>query len=138
MSALISAYIKSGSWLRGLLLASGLFTFSGIVLFAFPRWPTSALAGVPAEIPVLYRVLAGLFMTSFAALYVWMAAQPLLPRGLVVLGAVAKLIAFAAFAALWVSGQIPATLLVAVSGDLLLAVLLLAASARTGSFILNR
>ncbi|GGA81883.1 hypothetical protein GCM10011521_20290 [Arenimonas soli] len=119
--------------LRLALAAAGVFTLIGAVMFGMPSsWPAS-LAGLPAEVPPIYRLLAALMMVLFGTLSLWLSVQPRLPLQMVTFAALAKLLAFAAILVLWLAGGVAGRTLGAVSGDLLFALLFLYGAARMGA-----
>lgn len=116
--------------LRLLFLASAVFTLTGVAIFGLPRATPGALAGLPADVPAVYRGLAAIFMLLFGGLYAWIATRPSVQTGLVAFAAIAKLVAFVGFVLMWLTAAVPLRTLGAVSGDLVLAVLMLAALTR--------
>ncbi len=57
----------------------------------------------------------------FGAAYAWLAAQPAINRPFVAFGAIGKAAAFALIFTLWLTGEVTATSVAAMSGDLVLA-----------------
>lgn len=110
-------------------LMSSVFTLSGIALFGFPASMPASLAGVPAAVPAVYRALAAVFMLSFGLLYLALALQRTVPAVIVLFAAIAKVLAFLAFAGLWLAGSVSTQMLLMVSGDIVIAALLLHALA---------
>lgn len=117
--------------MRGVLMASAVFTLSGCALFGFPQSLPGQMAGLPADVPAVYRLLAALMMLLFGVGYLWLALQREIPRAGVLAGVIAKLVAFAALAGLLGCGLIPLKTLLACSGDLVLAIAMLCSMSST-------
>lgn len=107
--------------LRRALWAAGLANLGGALLFAFPASPPGALAGLPADVPAVYRALAALFVLLFGGAYAWLAAQPAIDRPFVRFGAIGKTCAFATFLLLWLGGAASARSVGLMSADLVFA-----------------
>lgn len=107
--------------LRRALSAAAVFNVGGAVLFGFPASGLGPVLGLPAEVPLTYRVFVALFVLLFAGAYAWLAAQPAMNRPFVLFGAIGKLAAFAAMLVLCLLGEVPVLSVVVGSGDLLFA-----------------
>lgn len=109
-------------WLRRMLWLAALTNLSGAVLFAFPASPMAQLAGFPAEVPLLYRLLCADFVLLFGGSYAWLAGHRPLLRPFVAFGAIGKLSAFLLMVALWLGGAVVWRAVALLSADLLLAI----------------
>lgn len=107
--------------LRRALWVAALFNVVGAYPFAFPASTPGHLAGLPPNAPVPYRAMTALFILLFAGAYAWLASQPTINRPFVAFGAIGKAAAFATVVALWLGGAVPGTGVIAIIGDLLLA-----------------
>jgi hypothetical protein len=107
--------------LRRALWVAVFFNIAGAYPFAFPASTPGHLAGLPPNAPVPYRAMTALFILLFAGAYAWLASQPTLNRPFVAFGAIGKAAAFLTVVALWLGGAVPGTSVVAIIGDLLLA-----------------
>jgi hypothetical protein len=108
---------------RTTLWISAPFNLGAAALFAFPSSSLGRALGMPAEVPALYAALVALFVALFGLVYAWTAAQPVLVRPLVVLGAVGKFGAFAIALALFLAGSVQASTVAVACGDLALALI---------------
>jgi hypothetical protein len=120
------------TFLRRVLLASAAFNVGGAATFGFPASPLGQMAGLPGDVPVVYRAFVVLFVLLFAGAYAWLAAQPAIDRPMVVFSAIGKTAAVALVAALCVAGHAPARAVPAVGGDLVLAALFMRGLALAG------
>jgi len=102
---------------RVLWVAAG-FNVVGAYLFAHPASPLGQLAGLPSEVPVVYRGLVSLFVLLFGGTYAWLASQPIISRPLLALGAIGKASAFALVFGLWLLSEAPTRSVLLISGDL--------------------
>lgn len=109
--------------LRPVLRVAALFNVVGAYLFAFPASTPGHLAGLPANAPVVYRAMTALFILLFAGAYAWLASQPTINRPFVGFAAIGKAAAFMTVFALWAGGAVPATSVLAITGDLVLALI---------------
>lgn len=100
---------------------AALFNVVGAYPFAFPASTPGHLAGLPPHAPIPYRAMTALFILLFAGAYAWLASQPTINRPFVAFGAIGKGAAFVTVVALWLGGAVPGTSVVAIIGDLLLA-----------------
>ena len=107
--------------IRPMLALAAVFNLAGACLFAWPDSWAGQLAGLPAEVPLIYRVLVALFVLLFGASYAWLAMQPQPHRPLLAFGALGKTLAFCAVLALWWQSELPAISVAVTSGDLALA-----------------
>ena len=69
--------------IRRALWVSAIFNASGAVAFAFPAGPLGQLAGLPADVPGIYRALLAMFVLLFGGMYAWLAVQPAVHRPMV-------------------------------------------------------
>jgi hypothetical protein len=104
--------------LRRALYAAGIFNVGGAGLFAFPAFGLGPLAGLPADVPIAYRVFAALFVLLFGGAYVYLAAQPKIQKPFVAFGAIGKTTAFVAAVALWLGQHLSAFGVALLAGDL--------------------
>lgn len=109
------------AWLRRMLWAAALVNLAGALLFAFPASAPAQLAGFPAQVPLLYRVLCADFVLLFGGSYAWLARQRPLLRPFVAFGGIGKLSAFLLMAALWLGGVVPWRAAALLGADLVLA-----------------
>jgi hypothetical protein len=121
---------------RRLLWVAALFNVFGAGLLGFPASPLGQWAGLPAEVPIAYRVIVAVFVLLFAGCYAWLATQAAPNRPMVALGALGKACVVIAAAVLVLAAEAPVDSLVAASGDLVFVALFLwwlKASAATAS-----
>ena len=109
--------------LRPALWTAAFFNLAGAVPFAFPASSMGQLAGLPADSPVVYRAMTALFVLLFAGAYAWLAMQPTINRPFVAFGAIGKAAAFVLVVALWLRDVVPAGAVLAMVGDIILALL---------------
>jgi hypothetical protein len=109
--------------LRPALWTAAFFNLAGAVPFAFPASSMGQLAGLPADAPVVYRAMTALFVLLFAGAYAWLAMQPTINRPFVAFGAIGKAAAFVLVVALWLRSVVPAGAVLAMVGDILLALI---------------
>lgn len=107
--------------LRRALWVSVVFNLGGAIVFAFPSSPLGQVAGLPAAVPALYRVLVVFFVVLFAGAYAWLAGQPTIDRPLVAFAALGKVGFFAIIVIFWLLGETPGRGVLAATGDLVLA-----------------
>ena len=107
--------------LRPALWTAAFFNLAGAVPFAFPGSSMGQLAGLPSDAPVVYRAMTALFVLLFAGAYAWLALQPAINRPFVAFGAIGKAAAFVTVVALWLRGAVPAGGVLAMIGDIVLA-----------------
>lgn len=108
-------------FIRRVLWTSALFNLGGAALFAFPSSPVGQLAGLPANVPGLYRALVTLFVLLFGGVYAWLARRERIDRPLVALGAIGKAGAFGVIGGFWLLGLTPGRGVLVASGDLVFA-----------------
>jgi hypothetical protein len=111
--------------LRPALWTAAFFNLVGTFLFAFPGSRLGQFAGLPPDVPAIYRALVALFVLLFGCAYAWLAMQPTINRPLVAFGAIGKAAAFLIVVLLWLRGAAPASSVSAIVGDLVLAVVFL-------------
>jgi len=109
--------------LRPALWTAAFFNLAGAVPFAFPASSMGQLAGLPADAPLFYRAMTALFILLFAGAYAWLAMQPTINRPFVAFGAIGKAAAFVLVVALWLQAMVPAGAVLAMVGDIILALL---------------
>jgi hypothetical protein len=109
--------------LRPALWTAAFFNLAGAVPFAFPASSMGQLAGLPTDAPVVYRAMTALFVLLFAGAYAWLAMQPTINRPFVAFGAIGKAAAFVLVVALWLRSVVPAGAVLAMVGDILLALI---------------
>ncbi|HKY92954.1 MAG TPA: hypothetical protein VJM11_18020 [Nevskiaceae bacterium] len=103
--------------LRRALYAAGFFNVLGAGLFAFPALGLGPLAGLPAEVPVVYRAFTALFVLLFGGAYVYLASQPKIQKPFVAFGAIGKTTAFVAAVVLWLGQDLSAFGVLLLGGD---------------------
>jgi hypothetical protein len=108
--------------LRPALWTAAFFNLCGAFLFAFPASRLGQFAGLPTDVPAIYRALVSLFVLLFGCAYAWLAMQPTINRPFVAFGAIGKAAAFFLVVLLWLRRAAPATSVFAIAGDLALAV----------------
>jgi hypothetical protein len=106
--------------MRRVLWASVAFNAVGALLFAFPG-SIGRLAGLPTPVPVVYSAIVVWFVLLFGGSYAWLASQPVIHRPMVALAAIGKAGAFGVVLLCWLAGAAPGVAVVAIAGDLLLA-----------------
>jgi len=103
--------------IRKALRASVVFNLGGALLFLFPG-SIGQLAGLPAEVPIVYRCTVAFLVTLFAGTYAWLARQPSLDRPLVGFAAVGKAGFFGVVLLCWLFGEASTPALLGAGGDL--------------------
>ena len=111
--------------LRPALWTAAFFNLVGTFLFAFPGSRLGQFAGLPTDVPAIYRALTALFVLLFGCAYAWLAMQPTINRPFVAFGAIGKASAFLIVVLLWLRGAAPITSVSAIVGDLVLAAVFL-------------
>jgi hypothetical protein len=104
--------------LRRALWASVPFNVGGGLVIAFPSSAVGRLAGLPPDVPAVYRFALALFVLLFGGVYAWLAMQPRFDRPMVALGALGKGGFFALMLALWFAGDASGRATLAATGDL--------------------
>jgi len=89
-------------------------------VFAFPA-SLGRPVDLPADVPILYSLFAGLFVLLFGGAYAWLALQPRIHRPLVAFAAFGKTGAVLVVLVSWLVGAASTRLLALISGDLVLA-----------------
>ena len=107
--------------LRPALWTAAFFNLAGAYPFAFPGSSMGQFAGLPADAPVVYRAMTALFVLLFGGAYAWLAMQPTINRPFVAFGAIGKALAFVTVVVLWLRGAVPGGGVLAMIGDVLLA-----------------
>ena len=107
--------------LRPALWTAAFFNLAGATPFAFPASSLGQFAGLPTDVPVIYRAMTALFVLLFGGAYAWLAMQPIIDRPFVAFGAIGKAAAFGVVVMLWLSGAVAAGGVLAMVGDILLA-----------------
>lgn len=115
--------MKRDELLRRALWATVGFNLLGAFVFAFPASPLARVAGLPVEVPLLYRGIVALFVLLFAGAYAWVAMQPVISRPFVAFAAIGKASVFVLALALWMASAASALTVVAFTGDLAFAAL---------------
>jgi hypothetical protein len=107
--------------LRPALWTAAFFNLAGAFPFAFPGSAMGQFAGLPQDAPVVYRAMTTLFVLLFGGAYAWLASQPVINRQFVGFCAIGKAAAFATIVMLWLRGVVPGSGVLAIFGDILLA-----------------
>ena len=107
-------------FIRRALWTSVAFNLGGALLFAFPS-SIGRLAGLPTPVPPVYCMLLVWFVLLFGGSYAWLASQRTIDRPMVALAAIGKAGAFAVVFLCWLVGAVPAFAVLAIVGDLVLA-----------------
>ena len=107
--------------LRRILWVAALFNLAGAGMFAFPGSPVGALAGLPPDVPAVYRAFTAVFVLLFGGSYAWLAVHRPLVRPFVAFGAIGKASAFVLMLALWLCDAASPGGVLIISGDLVLA-----------------
>ncbi len=113
--------MDNDSFMRRVLRLSAVFNLVGALLFLFPESLFGTLAGLPANVPLLYRATVGLFVVLFGASYAWLAYRTPIDRPLVGFGAIGKASFFALVVILWQGGTLPGRTVPIAAGDAVLA-----------------
>jgi hypothetical protein len=108
-------------FMRPSLWATFVFNLGGAYLLAFPTSALGQLAGLPAEVPLFYRIQLAMFVSVSGGAYAWLARQPRIDRPLVGLAAIAKFAFFAITFVLWLAGEAPGRGVIITCGDLFFA-----------------
>ena len=108
---------------RRLLWVAALFNVFGACVLGFPGSALGQMAGLPADVPTVYRVVVDVFVLLFGGSYAWLATQHEPNRPMVVLAALGKTSVFVAFVVLWLAGELTSTSVALASGDLAFAAL---------------
>ena len=111
--------------LRRALMVSAGFNLLAAFLFAFPASFAGQLAGLPAEVPLVYRAMTALFVLLFGAAYAWLAGQDVVDRAFVIFGAIGKISAFVLVVLLWRLGAAGGIGALIASGDVVFAAVFL-------------
>lgn len=90
--------------------------------FAFPTAGLGAVFGLP-DAHLLYRLFSGGMIALFGLAYAWLAAQPVIHRPLLCVGACGKLMASVIGVALFASGNLSGVAAGLLGGDAVLALL---------------
>ncbi len=106
--------IRIALWTSVGLNALGVAVFAPVAL----GHPSTLL---PVDTPPFYAAQIGFVIALFGGVYAWLARQARIDRALVVVGGLGKLGFFALTVAYWVVGDLPASMAVNATPDLLLA-----------------
>jgi hypothetical protein len=106
---------------RRVLWTTAVLNVGAAAVFVFPDSLPGRILGLPASVPLLYRVLVGLFVALFGGAYAWLAQHATIDRPLVGIGAIGKAGAFGGALLCWLLGATTGLLPALFSGDLLLA-----------------
>ena len=106
--------------MRRALWTTAVFNVGGALLFLFPD-SLGRMAGLPAPVPGVHATLLASFVLLFGGAYAWLARQPTIDRPMVAMTAVGKTAAFVIAVGFWTMGDLPATTVMAASGDLVFA-----------------
>jgi hypothetical protein len=109
--------------LRRALWAAAFFNVGGAILFAFPAAFPGRLAGLPSDVPLIYRVFVAMFVLLFAGAYAYLGSARPLNRAFVAFGAIGKASAFLVALGLWLAGAVATRSVLIISGDAVLAAL---------------
>lgn len=109
--------------MRRALSLSAPYNFGAAVLLAFPGWLPAQWAGLPSPVPLVDRLLLAMFVALFGGAYAWLAARPVIDRPLVGFATIGKTAVCIIVVALWLVGDLPARVLLTVSGDAVFAVI---------------
>lgn len=113
--------MENDLFIRRVLRLSAVFNVLGAVLFAFPAWPTGRLAGLPAQVPGVYRATVCLFILLFGACYAWLSRRTPIDRPLLGFGAIGKASFFLLVLVFWWAQAVPGRTVAIASGDLIFA-----------------
>jgi hypothetical protein len=106
---------------RRLLWVAAVFNVFAACLLGFPGSALGQWTGLPAEVPLMYRLIVAVFVLLFAGSYAWLGSQGEPNRPMVALSAIGKVSVVVAMIALWLGGEASLTSLAAASGDLVFA-----------------
>jgi hypothetical protein len=81
------------------------------------------MVGLPANVPLSYRILASLFVLIWAGAYAWLATQPEPCRPMIGFAAVGQTIVVFGVLGIWLIGEIPLILVAVAGGELIFAAL---------------
>ncbi|HUS24873.1 MAG TPA: hypothetical protein VM369_07980 [Candidatus Binatia bacterium] len=94
---------------------------TGTYLFLVPGSAAGQLAGLPWDVPLLYRAMVAMFIFLLAGMYAWLARQERVVKPMVAAGAIGKASAFIVVFALWQAGEASGRAAFTMIADLLLA-----------------
>lgn len=117
---------------RAALWASAVLNALGAVVFLEPALGTQSRL-LPVSPPPIFAAQLAWMIALFGGAYVWMARQPVIPKPLIVVGALGKLGFFMLFAVYAALGHVPAQSAAQALPDLLLAVVFLDWARRPGA-----
>jgi len=106
------------TWIRRLLWAAAAFNVFGAYVLAFPDQIVGAWAGLPGEVPLVYRAIVASFVLLFGGAYAWLATVTPIDRPMLAFGAIGKASVFALTLALWMAAAVGAKTVALVGGDL--------------------
>jgi len=121
---MITRSVRADRVIRTALWATVVLNGLGVVVFALPAlgYRSSLL---PIEVPPFFAAQLGFTIALFGGVYAWLAIQPSINRGLVVVGGLGKLGFFAITLAYAIAGEVPPGMALNATPDLLLAAIFL-------------
>jgi hypothetical protein len=111
------------TFMRRVLWFSAAFNLSGAAIMAFPSSALGQWLALPSSVPPLYSAYVAYFVALFAGAYAWLACRPVIDRPIIALAAIGKAGIFFITLFLWLMGEAAGRGVVAVVGDLILAVI---------------
>ena len=115
--------VRDDMWFRRLLWAAAAFNAFGACVLAVPQLAVGAWAGLPSDVPLLYRAIVASFVLLFGGAYAWLAGAKPIDRPMVAFGAIGKAGVFALSVALYLASAATARTVLLVGGDLAFAAL---------------
>jgi len=103
--------------------ASAPFNFGAALVLAFPASAAGQMVGLPAEVPLIYRLLVAMLVGLFGGIYAWVAMQSSVHRVIAAFSATGKATVFVMALALCLKGEVGLGLVALASGDLAFAAL---------------
>lgn len=110
--------IRSALWATVAVNALGVYVFLPLALGASSPW-------LPMEVPRYFAAQLGFIIALFAGVYAWLAMQPEINRGLVVVGGLGKLGFFTLTVVYALLGDVPASMALNALPDLAFAAIFL-------------
>lgn len=110
--------------LRGALWTTVVLNALGFAAFAFPAFGYQSPL-LPITAPRFFAAQVAFMIALFGVVYAWLAVQPRINRALIVVGGIGKLGFFGLTLAYVLAGDVPASMAVNASPDLVLAVVFL-------------
>jgi hypothetical protein len=108
-------------WLKPSLTLAAIANLAAAALFAVPDSTAGSLVGLPADVPVLYALLAGWLVAVFGIGYGALARQHIPDRLLLTLGAIGKAGFFLIVLLLWLGSSLSPRLVALAAVDLVFA-----------------